>query len=321
MNPDNRPMNLSRIRSAVYSTPWAITPEWLDSICAILEAHIAGEKPQAFVSKIKRGRRCPDCKAGVLKAIMVAGAFGPVASGEYNCPNCGCRCSEDILPPYEIINGVAIVELIGPLFPKANLMTMLSGATSYDEFSSDFSHAMNNPDVVSILIEADSPGGSCLRLSETCSRIFAARSLGTKPIFGLIDPMACSAAYAIVSQCDRLYITESGMAGSIGTIMRKNNWDRAERNEGNDPVTLTSTDIKAFGTPQSLAQYQSLIDMLLAYNQQFKDTVQRGREDIDIEAVSGAKIWIGKEAVNAGIADEISTMDEVLRELTFSDSV
>lgn len=308
--------NLSRVRSAIQSTPWAITPEWLETICSIVDAHVAGENPQPFVSKVKRGRRCPSCKDGVLKAIMVQGAFGPVASGNYNCQNCGCQCNEELLPPYEIIDGVAILELTGPLFPKANLLTMLSGATSYEEFSQDFSQAMNDGDVNAILIESDSPGGSCLRLAETCSRVFAARELSTKPIFGLVDPQACSAAYAIISQCDRVYITESGLAGSIGTILRYSNWDRAERNEGNDPVMITSSDVKAFGQPTSLPQYQSLIEMLTAYFEQFKEVVQRGRPKIDINAVAGAKVWIGRDAVKVGIADGVSTMEQVIRELT-----
>lgn len=316
MQTQNKPMTLSRIRSAIYSTPWAITPEWLETICAIVESHVSGEAPQPFAQKVKRGRRCPDCKEGVLKAEMRDTMFGQRATGNYTCPNCGCQCNEDQLPPYEIINRVAILELTGPLFPKANLLTMLSGATSYEEFSSDFSQAVADSNVDAVLIEADSPGGSCLRLSETCSRIFAARELGTKPIVGLIDPQACSAAYAIISQCDRVYITESGVAGSIGTILRYNNWERAERNEGNDPVMITSSDVKAFGNPQSLAQYQSLIDMLLAYYEQFKEIVQRGRPTIDINAVANAKMWIGKDAVRVGIADEISTMEEVLQELS-----
>lgn len=310
MNPSQN--NFGHIRGALYSTPWAITTPWLEDICSIFERHVAGQSIQPFAQKTKRGRRCPDCKSGILKAVFVQGDQGPRASGDFTCPNCGCNCSEDVLPPYEIIDGVAILSLSGPLFPRANLLTMLSGATSYDEFGADFAHAMNNLDVIAIVIESDSPGGSCLRMSELCSQIFSAREMGNKPIYGFIDPMSCSAAYAVVSQCHEVYITESGMAGSIGTILKYNNWDRAERNEGNDQVTMTSSDIKSFGTPQSLAQYQSMIDTLLSYFEQFKDIVKRGRKKIDIEKVAGAKIWIGKEAVTVGIADGVATLEQVL---------
>jgi ClpP class serine protease len=305
--------NFPHVRGAIYSQPWAITSQWMETICEIAEAHIAGGLPAPV--KIKRGRRCPGCTTGVMK-ISVIQSEGKRPVSQCTCPNCGCECEEDDLPPYDIVNGVAILPLIGPLFPKANLFTMLSGATSYEEFGNTFDEAMSDRNVSSVVIESDSPGGSCLRLSELCSRIYLAREVGTKPIFALIDPMAASAAYAIVSQCDEVYITESAMAGSIGTVMKYSNWDRAERNEGNDAVLLASSDVKSFGTPQSLAQYQSLIDTLLSYFEQFKDIVARGRQGIDIAAVSGAKVWVGKDAVKMKLADGVSSLENIIARLT-----
>ena len=306
---------LPHIRSAIYGTPWAIKSEWLDTISGIFEAHLNGGTPAAFVKK-ETARCCPNCRTGKLRAEMVAQPSGIMsASGDYLCPNCGCQCSPEDLKPYDVIDGAAILPLTGPLFPKANLLTELSGATSYEEFGEMFEQAYNDAEVNSLFITADSPGGSCLGMAELCNRIFAARESGTKPIVGFVAPMACSAAYAIISQCDEVFITDSAMAGSIGTVLKYNNWDRAERNEGNDAVMLTSSDIKAFGTPQSLAQYQSLIDTLNSYFDQFKEIVARGRPDVDVEKVSGAKVWIGKQAVNLGLCDGIASMSEMLAEM------
>jgi ClpP class serine protease len=310
---------LPNIRSALYGTPWAIKSDWLDTICAIYEAHVAGNAPRDFVAKPKANRHCPECKTGILKLEAPKDAVSMFA-GQMTCPNCGTVCNEEDLTPYDIIDGVAILPLTGPLFPKANLLTQISGATSYDEFGSMFTEASEDSEVSSLLITADSPGGSCLGLAEVCNTVFNARENGSKPIMSLISPMACSAAYAIVSQCDRVLISESAMAGSIGTLIKYNNWDRAERNEGNDAVMLTSSDIKSFGTPQSLAQYQSLIDTLMTYFGQFKEIVARGRPEVDIEAVSSAKVWGGKEAVNAGLCDAVSTFDEVMSELSVVDA-
>lgn len=302
------------VRSAIYSQPWAITKEWLETICEITEAHIGGRVVGPIVSR--RKRHCPNCATGWMRISVHKKDENSAPVSQCDCPNCGCSCTEEDLPPYDIISGVAILQLNGPLFPKANFFTMFSGATSYDQFGSDLSEAMSDGNVNSILIQSDSPGGSCLGMSELCSRLYAAREEGKKPMIGFVDPMACSAAFAVVSQCDRIYISESGMAGSIGTVLKYSNWDRAERNEGNDAVMLASSDVKAFGTPQSLAQYQSLIDNLLAYFNQFKEIVSRGRHGIDIEKVSGAKTWIGKEAVSMGLVDGVSTMENIISDLT-----
>lgn len=303
------------VRSAIYSQPWAITKEWLETICEVTEAHISGRGPDGMFQP-RRKRHCPNCTAGWMRITVPKRDEHSAPVAQCDCPNCGCQCTEEDLAPYDIVNGVAILQLNGPLFPKANFFTMFSGATSYDQFGSDFSQAMDDGDVNAILIQSDSPGGSCLGMSELCSRLFTAREEGSKLMIGFIDPMACSAAYAVISQCDRVLISESGMAGSIGTVLKYSNWDRAERNEGNDAVMLASSDVKAFGTPQSLAQYQSLIDNLLAYFNQFKEIVLRGRQGIDIEKVSGAKTWIGKEAVSMGLVDGVSTMEKIIADLT-----
>lgn len=309
--------SFSHIRNALYGQPWAVTEDGLELMCAIVEANIAGEVPKNFTAKDKRSRRCPECKQGVMKAVMAAATSGPPrATGDYICPNCGCECNEEVLPPYEIINGVAILQLIGHLFPKADSFTRISGVTSYDSFGNDFDQAIDDSNVNAVVIEADSPGGSVLRLPELCTRIFAARESSAKPVFGMIDPMACSAAYAIISQCDRIFISESGHAGSIGVIGRYNNWERAERNEGNDPVTITSGELKHVSNPVSVPQYQSLIDRVMAYFEQFKEIVVRGRSGIDINAVAGGRVWIGKDAVRAGLADGVSTLEDVISELS-----
>ena len=314
MQNQNSQHNFPHVRSAIYSQPWAITKEWLETICEITEAHIAGKVAGPF--QTRRKRHCPNCANGWMRISVQKKDEHSAPVSQCDCPNCGCQCNEEDLTPYDIVSGVAVLQLNGPLFTKANWLTMMSGATSYDQFGSDFSDAMNDAYVNAILIQSDSPGGSCLGMSELCSRLFAAREQGNKPMIGFVDPMSCSAAYALISQCDRVYISESGMAGSIGTVLKYSNWDRAERNEGNDAVMLASSDVKAFGTPQSLAQYQSLIDNLLAYFNQFKEIVSRGREGINIEKVSGAKTWIGKEAVSMGLVDGVSTMEKIIADLT-----
>lgn len=308
----NQPRQLTHVRAAIESHPWAITREWLEAICDIVETHVSGEKPAEFVPRVKRGRRCPECREGVLRAIMSAGAWGPVPSGKYECPDCDTIVKEADLPPYEVVRRMAILPLDGPLFPKANLMTRYSGATSYEEFTQLFSHAMMSEEVDSALIISDSPGGSCLGMAETCSLIHAARQAGQKMVIGLISPMAASAAYGIISQCEHTFITESAMAGSIGTILSYSNWERAERNEGNDRVTLMSSELKSVGVPQTMAQFQSLQETLDAYYGQFKTIVQRGRPSLKMDAVAGGKVWIGEQAVKMGLADGVSTLEKVI---------
>jgi ClpP class serine protease len=281
----NPPRQLTHVRAAIYGQPWAITESWLNSICEIAERHVTGE----------------------------AVKFEPKAKVQAeHCPDCGYEMGEKE-PPYEVRRGIAILPLDGPLFPRANLMTQLSGATSYQDFSAALDEAMQDDKVSAVLIHANSPGGSCLGMADICSKIYERRG-GDKITIGLCDPMAASAAYAVVSQCTELFCTESAIVGSIGTIMRRDNWDRAERNAGNDPATIHSNELKAYGQPTSVKQYDDMVRTLSAYFEQFKEIVVRGRNGIDIDAVATGEVFVGREAVSRGLCDGVSTLHKIIDE-------
>lgn len=297
----NAPRQLTHVRAAIYGQPWAIQETALNAICEIVEAHVVGSAPKSVTPHGKIV--CEDCKSLVSVAAE-------------QCPNCGCEVpEEEKMPPYQRIRGLAVLALDGPLFPRANLMTQYSGATSYQEFGAAFDAAMDDERVSALIIRADSPGGSCLGLSELCTRIHEARSADNfKPVIGLCDPMAASAAYAVMSQCGELYCTESAIVGSIGVIWKSDNYDRAERNAGNDPTIMRSSELKAYEQPTSVRQYADCIKMVEGYFGQFKEIVERGRPGIDIDAVATGELFIGGAAVSAGLVDGISTLEKLIEE-------
>src|ERR1041385_28572 len=97
--PQTRRRKLTHVRSAIYGQPWAITDKWLEAICEIFESNAAG-----------------------LNAEMAQAAGDTYQSTAAD-------------PPFEISNGVAILPLRGPIFPRANMMTRMSGATSLEEYA------------------------------------------------------------------------------------------------------------------------------------------------------------------------------------------
>ena len=57
-------------------------------------------------------------------------------------------------------DGIAVVPIFGPIFPRANMMTEMSGATSADMLKRDISLSLANPSVHAIMMLVDSPGGA-----------------------------------------------------------------------------------------------------------------------------------------------------------------
>lgn len=279
---ENPPRNLAHIRAAIYGQPWAITEAWLDQMCAIVETHFAGN-------------------AVDFKAVSDGGGD-----------------AED--PGFDLVNDVAIIPVSGPIFPKANLMTALSGATALSELSDTLNTALSiRPSAV--IMNFDSPGGSVMGLADFCSNLHQLTLSSRCPIIGLVNPLCGSAAYQIASQCDALYSTEGGISGSIGIIAKMDNRTRAELNSGNDPVVLRTHELKGIGygatTPN---QHADLQRGMMQHMAQFQQSVVRGRPGIDIASVSTGQTWIGKSAnsdpsaQDMGLIDGVTTLEKLIQQ-------
>ena len=71
-------------------------------------------------------------------------------------------------------NGVAIVPVDGPLFRKADMLTEISGATTYERLRKDLQAAVDNTRIRGILLQVNSPGGEadgCNELAQVYSRV------------------------------------------------------------------------------------------------------------------------------------------------------
>jgi ClpP class serine protease len=84
-------------------------------------------------------------------------------------------------------DGVAVLGITGPIVRYADLFSEISGATSVQSLARDFTKALNDASVSSILLNVDSPGGEVSGIHEFAAMVYAAR--GTKPIAAYVDDL------------------------------------------------------------------------------------------------------------------------------------
>ena len=207
----------------------------------------------------------------------------------------------------EIRDGIAIIPIVGSIFRYANLFTSISGATSTQILSLDFNTALNDKDVKGILLNIDSGGGQANGISELSSMIFNAR--GIKPIKAYIGGSGASAAYWIGSSADEVIINDTGVAGSIGAMLSFDDASELKEKAGIKEVKIISS---VSPLKNSDSELQSLVDSL---GNIFVENVARNRgtttEDVKSNYGKGG-LFVGQEAVNAGLADKVGTFEEVL---------
>lgn len=211
--------------------------------------------------------------------------------------------------PFRSIDGVAVIPITGSLIHRGSFLGESSGEQTYEGISAQLTAAAESPMVRGVALELDSFGGEVAGCFELADEIRALTA--SKPVWAFISAHAFSAAYAIASQADRIIIPRSGGAGSIGVICM--HADYSERVEANGVrVTVISAGAhKADGNP-----YQPLPEAVRDDLQRecedlrelFAATVAEGRGDrLSREAAlaTEARTFIGAQAVEAGLADEI----------------
>ena len=192
------------------------------------------------------------------------------------------------------------------------------GARSYDEIERRFAAALENDAIEGIAFMIDSPGGAAAGCFDLCDFIYESRS--QKPTLAIINDHANSSAYAIASSCQRVAISRTGLAGSVGVVMMHVDISGALDQFGEKVTLIYSGSHKVDGNPyQPLpegvrSQFQADSDDLY---DMFVSLVARNRK-MDARAVRAtqAQIYRGKDAAKIGFADQVMPAREALEQFS-----
>lgn len=212
-------------------------------------------------------------------------------------------------------DGVAVIDAVGALFKRANLFTAISGATSYSIMRADLQAALDDPTVRAIMLNIDSPGGEASGSGELSQAIYDAR--GKKPIVAYVGGRGASAAYWIASAADRVVVDPSAVLGSIGVQVAASVREPKPGEKSYRFVSSQSPNKNPeLGTEQAAEQIQTMID---AMAQVFVADVARNRgvaTETVLSDFGKGGIFVGQQAIDAGLADSIGSFESVLAELT-----
>lgn len=279
---------LPHLATRVFGTPLLITRDKLDVILRVLGPRLGlgaeGESVQAPGASASAGR-------------PPAAAAPPLGQAE--------------------ARGVAVIPVHGTLVQRAAWVDTPSGLTGYDVLRARFAEALADPAVTAILFDVDSPGGEVAGLFDLVDEIYRAR--GRKPIYAVADEAAYSAAYAIASAADRVFLPRTGGVGSVGVIalhVDQSGFDEktglrytavyagARKNDFNPHEPLSG---------EARATLQAMVDETYEI---FVATVARNR-GLSADAVrrTEAGVYQGRAAVSAGLADGVRSVREVLAEM------
>ncbi|HTK34558.1 MAG TPA: S49 family peptidase [Caulobacteraceae bacterium] len=279
---------MTRAFRALTAEPWAIEPSWLPILAAIA----LRDRPTVT----------PEPTWAAHDMALLAGPGG--------------RKMEGARYAVTTADGVALIPVFGPILPRANLMSDMSGATTCSGLSSDYQLCLSNPEVGAVLFMIDSPGGPVSGIAALADQIWANRN--KMPTAGHVMGSAASAAYWVGSQMPQLTADRTALVGSIGVIagMKKQVEPDGEGMMSFDVVSSNAPD--KVPDPETDAGMVSILGMLDAIEAQFIADVARGRATTATRVKSDfgqGGVLVGQAAAAAGMVDAITSFDAAYRGL------
>ena len=283
-------MNHQMLIAEFLATPWALMPERLNAVTAVMARWSQNVQASADVlAAIDADRSVRDARRQAATAV---------SSG-----------------------GIAVLPLYGVVTQRGNMVDDVSGpgSVSTQQFASALRQALADDTVSQILIDIDSPGGSVYGVSELADEITQARS--QKPVVAVANSLAASAAYWIGCSASEFYVSPGGEVGSIGVWQAHFDHSQALAAEGVKPTLISAGKFKVEGNPyaplddDAQAFMQSRVD---DYYASFTKVVARGR-GVPIaqvrEGMGQGRVLGADAAMAQNMVDGVATFDDVVRKM------
>lgn len=208
---------------------------------------------------------------------------------------------------------VAKVTISGAIQRERGRMSPLSGSrpATADDIVEQITAADDDEAVEALVLELNTPGGEVLPSDDI--RRAAADFAG--PTIAYATDTCASGGYWIASGCDELWARDVSLVGSIGVVGSRPNAAGLADRLGISYEQFTAGAYKDAGVPlreieaDEREYLQSIVD---GYYERFIETVSEGR-DMDPEAIreTEARIYLGSDAAEIGLVDELGTERDV----------
>ena len=213
--------------------------------------------------------------------------------------------------------GIAIVPIQGVITKHSAMVNEISQpqGTSCDQIKRELRAAAQSDSIKAVLLDVYSPGGSVDGIADVARYIHRMK----KPVIAHINDCGCSGAYWLACQANEIYVDETAVVGSIGVYsVLADDSQRVREQELTKVHLIRAGQFKGVGTSgveindEELEETQARVDAI--YEVFIKHvalglniSINQARE------LGDGRVYVGKQAVEAGLADFVGTFDGLRR--------
>jgi protease-4 len=227
------------------------------------------------------------------------------------------RPRRKLAPPPHRRDHVALVDVRGAIVMGRTRRSPMGRQAGSDTVSAQLRAAHESDRARAIVMRVDSPGGSAVASEVIWREVSRLRESG-KPVVVSMGDLAASGGYYISCPANVIVALPSTLTGSIGVLGGKmvvdSLLDRIGVNTGSvqrGARAFMYSARKGFSEDER-ARFGVTIDAI--YDDFVgKVAVGRKRPVADIEAVARGRVWTGRDALEAGLVDELGGLRDAIR--------
>ncbi|HVD53148.1 MAG TPA: signal peptide peptidase SppA [Propionibacteriaceae bacterium] len=227
------------------------------------------------------------------------------------------RPRRKIAPPPHRRDHVAVVDVRGGIATGRTRRGPMGRQAGSDTVSAQLRAAHDNDRARAVVMRVESPGGSAVASEVIWREVFRLREAG-KPVVVSMGDVAASGGYYISCPAEVIVALSATLTGSIGVLGGKLVVDNLLERLGVSTGTvqqgahaLMYSARRGFSEDER-ARFAATVD---AIYHDFVGKVAEGRRRpvADIEAVARGRVWTGRDALEAGLVDELGGLRDAVR--------
>lgn len=180
--------------------------------------------------------------------------------------------------------------------------------------------AFDDDEAKAVILVINSPGGTPVQASLIHDRLIRLKAEHpNKPLIAVAEDTMASGAYFIGVAADKIVVNRSSIVGSVGVVSQQFGLTDLMQKLGVENRTLTAGTSKAMMSPFASTkpeEVEKMRGLLGKIHDHFKDVVREGRKGklkADDDSLFNGDIWVGGDAVQLGLADELGDLHTVVK--------
>ena len=227
------------------------------------------------------------------------------------------RPHRKLAPPPHRRGHVALVDVRGAIATGRTRRGPMGRQASSDTLSAQLRAARDNDRARAVVMRVESPGGSAVASEVIWREVWRLRE-ADKPVIVSMGDVAASGGYYIACPAEVIVALPATLTGSIGVLGGKLVVDSLLERLGVGTGTvqqgahaLMYSARRSFSEDER-ARFAATVD---AIYHDFVGKVAEGRQRpvADIEAVARGRVWTGRDALEAGLVDELGGLRDAVR--------